>query len=369
MASYEQSKSSKLWSVRFRENTPDGVKNKRLSGFKTKKEAQAAYITYVNAKPKNAPVNPSDKLLFADLIRHYLEHTKTRVKSSSYYDIENKISKHIMPFFDSKVVSEVTPLDILTWQNTVDKYSYKYKSGLRTFLSSIYKFGERYYDVKNIMPKVEPFRNLEAKKKMLFWTLEEFNTFIAHVAEFEFNVFFRVLYITGCRKGEALALEWADIDFKKKTVSITKNLTRKSAESTYAITTPKNSSSDREVDIPESLCKLLKTLKESQGPSPSAMLPPLPKGEASRFVFGGNKPFAERTIDRRFATACDLAGVPKIRIHDLRHSCASLLISKGISIVAVSQRLGHANIEQTLNTYSHMMPSDTTKIIEIFDSI
>lgn len=354
MASYEQSKSSKLWSVRFREDTPDGVKNKRLSGFKTKKDAQAGYIKYVNERPKVAAA-PTDKLLFADLIRHYLAHTKTRVKSSSYYDIEGKISKHIMPYFDDKLVDEVTPLDILEWQQTIDNYSYKYKSGLRTFLSSIYKFGERYYDIKNIMPKVEPFRNLEKKKKMLFWTLDEFNTFIPHVSEFEFNVLFRLLYITGCRKGEALALEWSDIDFKKRTVSITKNLTRKSSESTFAITTPKNSSSDREVDIPESLCKLLKILKESQ--------------ETGTFVFGDNKPFAERTIDRRFATACDLAGVPKIRIHDLRHSCASLLISKGISIVAVSQRLGHTNIEQTLNTYSHMMPSDTTKIIEIFDSI
>ena len=354
MASYEQSKSSKLWSVRFREDTPNGVKNKRLSGFKTKKDAQAGYIRYMNEKPK-VVASTSDKLRFADLIRHYLSHTKTRVKSSSYYDIESKISTHIMPYFDDKFVDEVTPLDILEWQQTIDHYSYKYKSGLRTFLSSIYKFGDRYYDVKNIMPKVEPFRNLEKKKKMLFWTLDEFKTFIPHVTEFEFSVLFRLLYITGCRKGEALALEWSDIDFKKRTVSITKNLTRKSAESTYAITTPKNASSDRVVDIPESLCTSLKTLKESQ--------------ETGTFVFGDNKPFAERTIDRRFAAACDLAGVPKIRIHDLRHSCASLLISKGISIVAVSQRLGHSNIEQTLNTYSHMMPSDTTKIIEIFDSI
>lgn len=355
MASYEQNKNSKLWSVRFREDTPDGVKNKRLSGFKTKKEAQTGYIKYVNEKPKIAASVPSEELLFADLIRRYLEHTKARIKASSYYDIESKISKHIMPYFDNKLVSEVTPLDILNWQQTVDHYSYKYKSGLRTFLSSIYKFGERYYDIKNIIPKVEPFRNLEKKKKMLFWTSDEFKTFIEHVSDFEFNVFFRTLYITGCRKGEALALEWSDIDFKKKTISITKSLTRKESGKAYAITTPKNASSNREVDIPKSLCDLLTTLKSSQ--------------ETHTFVFGDDRPFAERTIDRRFSTAIQLSGVPKIRIHDLRHSCASLLISQGVSIVAVSQRLGHSNIEQTLNTYSHMMPADATKIIEILDSI
>lgn len=359
MASYEQNKNSKLWSVRFRDITADGVKNMRLSGFKTKKDAQAGYIDYVNNKEHNTalPVSSStsDELLFSGLIRHYLEHTQTRVKASSYYDIESKILKHIMPYFENKRVCDVTPLDILNWQQTVDSYSYKYKSGLRTFLTSIYKFGERYYDIKNIMPKVEPFRNLEKKKKMLFWTLEEFNSFISCVSDFEFNVFFRLLYITGCRKGEALALEWSDIDFKKRTVSITKSLTRKESGKAYAITTPKNASSNREVDIPESLCNLLSELKEQQ--------------EESNFVFGGEKPFAERTIDRRFASAIELSGVPKIRIHDLRHSCASLLISQGISIVAVSNRLGHSNIEQTLNTYSHMMPSDATKIVEIFDNI
>ena len=66
---------------------------------------------------------------------------------------------------------------------------------------------------------------------------------------------------------------------------------------------------------------------------------------------------------------CKAAGVKRIRIHDLRHSCASLLISNGISIVAVSNRLGHKNIEQTLNTYSHMMPEDNTKMLKVLDSI
>lgn len=358
MASYEQNKNSKLWSVRFRDVTADGVKNKRLSGFKTKKDAQAGYIDYLNEKERNAPFassSASDELLFSELIRHYLAHTQTRVKPSSFYDIESKIVKHIMPYFENKLVSDVTPLDILNWQQTVDHYSYKYKSGLRTFLTSIYKFGERYYDVKNIMPKVEPFRNLEKKKKMLYWTPKEFARFISCVPDFEFNVFFRLLYITGCRKGEALALEWSDIDFDAKTVSITKSLTRKESGKAYSITTPKNASSNRDVDIPESLCRILQDLKKSQ--------------ESHTFVFGGDKPFAERTIDRRFANAIELSGVPKIRIHDLRHSCASLLISQGVSIVAVSNRLGHSNIEQTLNTYSHMMPSDATKIIEIFDNI
>lgn len=74
-------------------------------------------------------------------------------------------------------------------------------------------------------------------------------------------------------------------------------------------------------------------------------------------------------MTRAFDKAIAAAGVPRIRIHDLRHSCASLLISEGISIVAVSHRLGHKNIEQTLNTYSHMMPRDNDKMLAALEGI
>ena len=87
------------------------------------------------------------------------------------------------------------------------------------------------------------------------------------------------------------------------------------------------------------------------------------------FVFGGERPLAQRTTDRYFSDTCEKAGVKKIRIHDLRHSCASLLISRGVSIVAVSRQLGHSNIEQTLNTYSHLMPDDKSKIIAELETV
>ena len=81
------------------------------------------------------------------------------------------------------------------------------------------------------------------------------------------------------------------------------------------------------------------------------------------FVFGGASPFADSNIDRSFKEKCNEATVKKIRIHDFRHSHASLLISKGASIVAVAKRLGHKDIEQTLNTYSHLFKSDEESLL------
>lgn len=357
MASYEQNSESKLWSVRFRENSNGDIKHKRLSGFRTKKEAQQAYIQYTKeAKEANKNING---LTFDKLIALYLDYLKTRVKDSSHYDISNKINKHITPYFEGKSVHGTQPVDILNWQKSIDAYSYAYKSNLRSLLSSIYKFGSRYYDVINIMEKVEGFRNLEPKKEMKFWTLEQFKIFIDCIDSFEYKMLFKFLYIAGCRKGEALALNWSDIDFKGKSVSITKNITNKVEGKAFEVTTPKNTSSNRIIDIPNSFCIELEQYREWQKTH----------FDNTEFVFGGSRPFAEQTVTRRFKEACKKADLPEIRIHDLRHSCASLLISEGISIVAVSRRLGHKNIEQTLNTYSHMMPSDTSKILNILENV
>ena len=81
------------------------------------------------------------------------------------------------------------------------------------------------------------------------------------------------------------------------------------------------------------------------------------------FVFGGQVPVSDQTLRRRFDSYAQKAGVKKIRIHDLRHSHASLLINKGQNILIVSKRLGHSNITQTLNTYSHLMPNMQLEIV------
>ena len=89
--------------------------------------------------------------------------------------------------------------------------------------------------------------------------------------------------------------------------------------------------------------------------------------ENYKFVFAGDRPLAETSIARVKNAACSEAKVKKIRIHDFRHSHASLLISNGASIVSVAKRLGHNDIEQTLNTYAHMMPKEDDYIINILE--
>lgn len=367
MPSYEKNKSSGLWSVRFREISPQNGKtaNKRLSGFKTKKEAQYGYEDYVAAKKDaaeaalnvNPAADPSD-MTFAALFDEYIRYKKPRIKATSFYDIEKKLTLRILPYFGEMHIKDITPLTILEWQNTLSEYSYAYRKDLMTHLISIYNYAERYHDIKNVAKRAEKPRNLEAKKEMLFWTPEEFAAAVSTVKQPGYAMLFRFLFLTGCRKGEALALTWQDIDLKTGAVHICKSVSNKVRDNGkwYSITTPKNVGSDRTVYLPTFFCDMLQSYKTEQG-------------TLGPFVFGGADPFPHITIDRRFHQAADAAGVKRIRIHDLRHSCASLLIHKGVSIVAVSHHLGHSSVKQTLDTYSHMLPDDQTMILQSLSSL
>lgn len=366
MPSYEKSKASRLWSVRFREVDAENGRtaNKRLSGFKTKKDAQYGYEDYVaeqkraeERKKELTPPEPGD-ISFNVLAEEYLAFKKTRLKETSFYDVEKKITTKIVPFFGGKRMRDITPKIIIDWQNTLSEYSYAYKKSLMTHLSLMFGYAERYHDITNIMRKVDKPRNLEPKKEMLFWSPEEFSLFIKEIAREDYALFFRFLYLTGCRRGEALALTWSDVDLKNGTVSITKSVSNKAHDEgkSYTITTPKNAGSNRTISIPSFLCDALrKAQKKAQ--------------EGDQYVFGGKDPFPPTNLERTLTKAAAAAGVKRIRIHDLRHSCASLLIHKGVSIVAVSRHLGHTTVEQTLNTYSHMMPDDRTMILKTLSSV
>lgn len=356
MASFEQNNENKLWSVRFRVLGDTGQQNKRLSGYKTKKEAQAAYVEFMSTyiSPETDPRKYD--LTLEQLYTAYFEHSKARLKESTVYDIERNYKKHVQPVFGSKKIKDISKQDILKWQASLNSadYKYKFKVKIRSLFSSILRFGVMYYDLPyNVVSQVESFRNKDIKTEMQIWSREEFTRFILVITDdLLYKTFFEFLYLTGCRKGEVLALNWNDIDFNKKTLSISKSLTKKIVGIPYLITTPKNRASVRKILLPDNLIANLAAYKKS-------LSTPLP----TDFIFGGKLPLAENTIVRRLVQYCNISNVKVIRIHDFRHSHASLLISMGESIVMVAKRLGHSNIEQTLNTYSHLMPNQEAEMI------
>ncbi len=351
MASFQQR--NKKWSVRFRYVEFGELKQIRLSGFDTKKDANAAYSEFITNHTESKKSEYSS-LTFNKLYESYLLHIKDRLKISSFYDKIKHTNKHILPYFGNMKLYKITKKDIRDWQDILNKkgLSYNYKSKLRTSLSSIFKFATLYYELpSNPVQNTEPFKRVEPKKEMEIWSLEEFNQFISCVENLEYKTLFSFLYLTGCRKGEALALTWSKINFDTKMVLIDRNITKKCFDKPYEIVATKTGES-RRLLLPEKLIDLLKLLKESRQ-----------NINSTNFVFGHNIPLAETSVTREFYRNIEKAKVKKIHLHCLRHSHVSLLISNGENIVMIAKRLGHASIEQTLNTYSHLMPNEENNMI------
>lgn len=344
------------WSVRFRIIEYDSEKQKRLSGFKTKKEAQTGYIDFINQfKASHREEKENAKLTFEMLFDEYKIFAKNKLKESSYYDFCSKFNLLILPYFKNIKVVDITPKMLLNWQNWLNEkrykkngveqpYSYKYKNNLRSYLNSMLSYAQRYYKIPNQLNSVDGFKNQNIVNEMQVWSPEEFFKFIDCVDNETYKCFFYALYFTGARKGEILATTWADWDLNNCTLNITKSVTKKVYDAQFLVTTPKNKSSVRKIKIPKILCDIFNEYKNGR--------------ESYKFVFAGDKPLADTNIQRALKNGCAKSQVKQIRIHDFRHSHASYLLSSGVPVVSVAKRLGHSNIEQTLNTYAHCMPTD-----------
>lgn len=340
------------WSVRFRIEEYDGVKNKRLSGYRTKKEAQEAWNNYIIEYKEKT--NSNQQLTFLSLYNEYENYIKNRNKLSTHYDFVSKTKRYILPYFEKYKVKDIKPKIILEWQNSLNEYSYNYKCHLRNCLSAMLSYAEKYYGLPNKVKLVDNFRNQEIKQEMQIWTPEQFFSAMKYVKDNVYRTFYYALYLTGARKGEILATTWKDWNLSQGTLNINKSVTKKVTGSSWAVTTPKNQSSNRKIMLPKLLVDVMKQHKE------------FCKNEHIQgdFVFFGEAPLPETCICRYLNNAALQANIHKIRVHDLRHSHVSYLISQGVSIVTIAKRLGHSSIEQTLNTYSHMMPNEEQELIK-----
>lgn len=346
------------YTVRFRWINEHGEEeHKRLTGtppWLTQSAAQKGYTEWIAAHPNHEKIN-AHTLNFMPLYEEYKKHLLANVKESSYVTFCQRMDSFIVPVFGQCKVTEISAVDILKWQDELTRkgYSYKYKNAIRQAFVHFYNY-LKIYDVPNPLSKVKGFRRLnEHKKEMLFWTEQEFETFIKCVDKLIYKTLFSFLYLTGCRIGEALAIHWDDI--KKNEVIIRKTLSLKTVDKTYLETTPKTENSYRRVLLPQNLVNLLEEVRlQSNGP----------------IVFGGQEHLPFQTVTNNFKRYITISGVKEIRIHDLRHSHASFLINHGTNqlstLYIIAQRIGDTP-EQILKTYGHLFPSQHNPIVDILN--
>lgn len=358
------------WYYRFKYRDSNTNKRREKSKFGFNKRTDAR-IAEADARKliANQEYMPND-ITFKELFEEYLKYSENTVKLTTIATIKQKINKHVMSYFESKKINNISVNDIRIWQNEMNRknYSIKYLTSIFNALTTVLNYGVKYHNLNvNVAIKNGNFKDPNTlKKEMEVWSLDEFNRFnnsiiIKTEIDLIYKVFYNFLYWTGSRRGEAKALTWEDITNSFYTITINKTCTSKIKDIPYLITPPKTKSSIRTISLPKTLILLLEELYKQE----------IKRDGFSKkhFVFGFDKPLSDTTIETKKNKYCELANIKKIRIHDFRHSHASLLIYEGLNIVEVAKRLGHSDISMTLNTYSHLMPNSDDKLINTLDNL
>ena len=218
--------------------------------------------------------------------------------------------------------------------------------------------------VRNVAEAVDPPR--PEQKNMATLAPEDVPQFLETAQETSYYVLFYTALYTGMRLGEVLGVRWCDVDLDMASLSVVQALYKRSG--VCKMVKPKSSHSRRRIALSPSLALLLREYKAEQQ-TQRILLGKLPADSDLVFCHLDGKPLDPGVVSHTFAKVLKKAGLPHIRFHDLRHSHATLLLKGGVHPKIVSERLGHANIGITLDTYSHVLPGLQEKAAEHFDNL
>jgi integrase len=341
-------KDTKTWSAQWFEINAKGEKRKRKKrGFETKREA----LEYERQKKLSTTRDMDMKL--SEFMEVYFEDKQNELKERTIKNKKYMMEQHIIPYFGNKKMSEITASQIIQWQNEIQMkgFSESYLRMIQNQLTSLFTHASRIYDLHtNPCKKVKKMGNFDSKS-LNFWTTEEYQKFLATMKEgSKYHLIFEILFWTGCRIGELLALTPSDIDFDKNQISITKTYYRTGRQD--IVTEPKTKQSVRRIEIPEFLKQEIKDFIDRHYGMP----------ENERLF-----PVVQEAVQHKMKRQTEIAGVKKIRVHDLRHSHVAYLIHKGIEPILIKDRLGHKDIRITLNTYGHLYPNQQRKVADLLD--
>jgi integrase len=219
--------------------------------------------------------------------------------------------------------------------------------------------------VRNVAKAVDPPRPEHTNMATL--SPEDVPRFLNAAQETPYYVLFYTALYTGMRRGELLGLRWYDIDLALASLSVSQTL-HKLHNGQYIVRDPKSARSRRQIDLPPSLALLLRQHKSKQQAQRILLGKPLADSDLL-FSHPDGRPLDPDVISHAFSKIIRKAGLPHIRLHDLRHTHATLLLKAGVHPKIVSERLGHANIGITLDTYSHVLPGLQKAAAERFDTM
>ena len=338
------------------------TKQYKKRGFEKKKDAIKAEILFKeNLKEPNATIT------FKELSYQYQVYSEKRIKESSYLT-----QRAILKYWEDELGEcEVKKLT----SNNIEKFINKLMQSMS--FNSVLNYYTKFravlnYAVRQGYIQVSPCDNIdlkkdpnEKKKDMMYWTVEQFNKFIANENKPVYHLLFMNQFYMGMRIGETLALQWKDVDLTNNTINIQKTW----ADMLRKATTPKTNNSYRLITMPQFLSDEYKAFKENMN------------ANDNDYIFGMTVPFYRSSVRRELNETIKKTNIklprneqiPIIRIHDLRHSCASYMINNMVtngtvnfSVYDIAKRLGD-NLDTVLSVYAHWLPQADKGIVQFME--
>lgn len=349
--------------VRVPIKMPDGsfkYKERSVYGLQAAKEVERE----LKEEPKDSGITLNEMVGIYNASRKGQVRQVTAEKSMSYLNL------HVLPTMGKYKLEALTLSRMLEWKNSMleKDLSVVSRNNIYAAFSAVLNFAVKMeYIPKNNLRTLGGFKDANASpedSRFRYYTPEQFKRYISVAPKKTFEdrryyAFFMVAFYTGARKGEINALKWTDLD--GSTLHIRRSVAQKVKGVPYVETPPKNKSSYRDIQLP---VPLLECLAEHR-----AFCEHFNGFSEDWRICGGPDVIKDNSLFKRNERYAKLAGLPRITIHEFRHSHATLLINADINIKEISRRLGHTNVDITWNVYSHLYPDQEKKVLEVLNKI
>ncbi len=317
-------------------------------GFKTQREAKEYERLFLDKQ------NNTSDILFSSLVENYLNDMENRLKPTTMENKHYIIERKLLPYFGRMKICDIDTIKIRKWQNKLISYrdedgkpfSQTYLKSVNNQMSALMNYAVAHYRLPFNPCRTAGGMGKNRAEEMHIWTQEQYEQFSNAIQKSAVKLAFDILFYTGIRCGELLALTPADI-LPSKRIDINKNYVRANGEE--LILEPKTPKSKRCISIPDFLYDdICGYISKVYG-----------IGKGDRIFY-----FTKAVLEKEIKQASKRAGLEPIRVHDLRHSHASMLIELGFSPLEIADRLGHESVKTTLDTYSHLYPDKDTKLAD-----
>lgn len=305
---------------------------------------------------------------FKEYASLWLEDYVKAIRRASTYDrYKLALEKHVYPALGKMRMDEISRGDV---RNLLLKCR---NSGLSKSITQIvhtvisgpmaYALDEELIGANPVIGLTKRLHLKAGKHAVEPMSPDEVNTFLNVCSEVypAHYPLFLCAFRTGMRLGEILGLRWGDIDWNRKFINVKRSYK-------VGVVGPTKTGRTRRVDISDQLYKVLLDLRNQQKVKPF----PVERDEESwkrNVVFQREgKPYEQNFVRRVFKSALEKAGIRQMRVHDIRHTYASLLLSDGVSPVYVKEQLGHSSIQMTVDIYGHLIPNDNRHVVNILDT-